>query len=56
MLSLGVSHWESADPGRFTVYLVLALIASTLKVRLPRVAGSLSFNFVFILIGLARLS
>jgi hypothetical protein len=40
MLSLGVSHWESADPGRFTVYLVLGLIASTLKVRLPRVAGA----------------
>ena len=35
MLSLGVSHWETADPVRFTIYLLLALVASTLKVRLP---------------------
>jgi len=56
MLSLGVAHWESADPARFAIYLLLALIASTLKVRLPGVTGSVSLNFLFILIGLSQLS
>ena len=56
MLSLGVSHWESADPARFTIYLLLALIASTLKVRLPGLTGTMSLNFLFILIGVAQMS
>ena len=56
MLSLGISHWESADPVRFTIYLVLALVASTLKVRLPGIRGSMSLNFLFILIGISQLS
>jgi hypothetical protein len=56
MLSLGVSHWESVDPVRFTIYLLLALVASTLKVRLPGVTVSLSLNFLFILIGISQLS
>jgi len=56
MLSLGISHWESADPVRFTIYLLLALVASTLKVRLPGIRGSISLNFLFILIGISQLS
>jgi hypothetical protein len=56
MLSLGVSHWESADPVRFTLYLLLAAVASTLKVRLPGITGSMSLNFLFILIGISQLS
>lgn len=56
MLSLGVSHWESADPQRFTIYLLLALVASTLKVRLPGLTGTMSLNFLFILIGVAQMS
>jgi hypothetical protein len=56
LLALGISHWESADPVRFSVYLVLALIAATLKVQLPGIAGSISLNSLFILIGLSQLS
>ncbi len=56
MLSLGVSHWESADPARFTIYLLLALVASTLKVRLPGLTGTMSMNFLFILIGVSQMS
>ena len=56
MLSLGVSHWESADPVRFTIYLLLALVASTLKVRLPGLTGTMSLNFLFILMGVSQLS
>jgi len=56
MLSLGVAHWESADPLRFAIYLTLALVASTLKVRLPGLTGTMSLNFLFILIGVAQMS
>jgi hypothetical protein len=56
MLSLGISHWESADLVRFTIYLLLALIASTLKVRLPGLTGTMSLNFLFILIGVSQMS
>ena len=56
MLSLGVSHWESADPVRFTIYLLLALVASTLKVRLPGLTGTMSLNFLFMLIGISQMS
>ena len=56
MLALGVAHWESADPVRFTIYLLLALVASTLKIRLPGVTGTLSLNFLFILIGVSQMS
>lgn len=56
MLALGISHWESDDPVRFTIYLLLALIASTLKVRLPGLTGTMSLNFLFILIGVSQLS
>jgi hypothetical protein len=31
MLLLGVSHWESADPVRFTIYVLLAVIAQRSK-------------------------
>lgn len=56
MLSLGVSHWESTDPMQFTIYLLLALVASTLKVRLPGLTGTMSLNFLFILMGISQLS
>ena len=41
------------DLPRYFAYLLLALIASTLKVRLPGVTGTISVNFLFILIGTA---
>lgn len=56
LLSLGVSHWETADPVRFVIYLLLALVASTLKVRLPGITGTMSLNFLFVLIGVSQLS
>lgn len=56
VLSLGVFHWESADPVRFTIYLLLALVASTLKVRLPGLTGTMSLNFLFVLVGVSQMS
>jgi hypothetical protein len=41
------------DLPRYTSYLFLAALASTLKVRLPGITGTMSVNFLFILIGIA---
>src|ERR1700726_1089220 len=38
---------------RYLSYVLLAMLASTLKVRLPRITGTISVNFLFILIGIA---
>ena len=41
---------------RYFSYLLLAVLASTLKVRLPGITGTMSVNFLFILIGVADLT
>ncbi len=41
------------DLPRYFAYLLLAAIASILKVRLPGIASTISINFLFILIGIA---
>ncbi len=45
-----------ADPIKFACYLGLALIAAVLKVTLPGITGTLTVNYVFVLIGLADLT
>src|SRR5438445_8388883 len=50
------SYRQFPEMTRFLVYLSLACIASTMKVRLPRLQGTISVNFVFILLSIAQLS
>ena len=45
-----------ADPGRFIHCLVLAILAATFKIRLPRMQSSISLNFVLFIIGIGALS
>ena len=45
-----------ADPGRFIHCLVLAILASTFKIRLPRMQSSISLNFVLFIIAIGALS
>ena len=47
-------RWTSPHPRRFLLYLVLAILASLLKMRLPGIAGTYSVNFIFILIGIVH--
>lgn len=49
-------EWHSISPLKFVSYLVLALLASCLKVSLPRIEGTLSVNFVFTLLSILELS
>lgn len=56
VLLLNLLRWHSQDPMRFLVYLVIACLASGMKVVLPSVNGTMSANFLFVLIGVAELS
>ena len=48
--------WTPEPEPRFVVYLVLALLSSGMKVRFPGVHGTISVNFVFIMLGLLELT
>jgi len=56
VLAFAFSHWHSQDPMRFACYLLVALLASGLKVQLPGIDGTMSVNFLFILLGVLELS
>ena len=49
-------HWHSGDLTRFVCYLAIAILASALKVQLPGIDGTMSVNFLFILLGVMELS
>ena len=55
-LGSGLIHWHSNDPVKFACYLLAALLASSLKVTLPGLDGTLSVNFLFTLLGILELS
>jgi len=48
-------HWHCEDWARFACYFVVALLASGLKVQLPGIDGTMSVNFLFILLGILEL-
>ena len=52
----GLAHWRSGDPVKFICYLAVALLTSSLKIKLPGVNGTMSVNFLFILLGVLELS
>jgi putative nucleotidyltransferase with HDIG domain len=49
-------HWQSTDPVKFVCYLTAAVLASSFKVSLPGIEGTLSMNFLFTLIGILEMS
>ena len=56
VLGHALMHWQSQDPMRFFFYLAVAILASGLKVQLPGIDGTMSVNFLFILLGVLELS
>ena len=56
VLASALWHWQSANLLRFSCYLLVAVLASGLKVRLPGIDGTMSVNFLFILLGILELS
>src|ERR1700716_4280953 len=55
-LLYGAIHQSSKNIAEFICYLGIAILASRLKVTLPGITGTLSVNFLFILIGVLELS
>src|SRR5262249_61133974 len=56
VLVYGAWTWRVSDATKLAAYVITAMLASRLKVGLPEVAGSMSGNFLFILIGVAELN
>lgn len=51
----GLLHWKSGNPIEVFALLIMTLIASRLKVKLPGINGSLSVNVPYLLIIVVRL-
>ena len=56
VLGYSLWHWQSQDLIRFACYAAVAILASGLKVQLPGIDGTMSVNFLFILLGVLELS
>jgi diguanylate cyclase (GGDEF)-like protein/putative nucleotidyltransferase with HDIG domain len=55
-LAYSLWHWQSGDLTRFACYLAVALLASSLKIQLPGLDGTMSVNFLFILLSVLDLN
>ena len=49
-------HWRSTKPAEFLVLLLMTLVASSLRIKLPRMNGVMSVNLPFLLIVAIRLA
>jgi diguanylate cyclase (GGDEF)-like protein/putative nucleotidyltransferase with HDIG domain len=56
VLAHSLWYWQSSDLARFVCYLLIATLASGLKIQLPGIDGTMSVNFLFILLGVLEMS
>src|ERR1035437_6033456 len=56
VLGTSLLHWRSDDLLKFGCYLLIAILASTMKVRLPGMESTMSVHFLFVLLGVLELS
>ena len=56
VLIFSILPCTSDNPLKFLCYLIIALAASRLKVNLPGISGTMSVNFLFLLLGVLELS
>jgi diguanylate cyclase (GGDEF)-like protein/putative nucleotidyltransferase with HDIG domain len=54
--AVATRHGHITDPLQFLCYLLVALLASGMKITLPGIDGTMSVNFLFILLGVMELS
>jgi hypothetical protein len=55
-LALSLAAWSSSDSRMWAIYLVLAVLASVVKLRLPGMDGTYSLGFLLVLFGVAHFS
>ncbi|HZU24831.1 MAG TPA: hypothetical protein VFA04_04875, partial [Bryobacteraceae bacterium] len=51
-----LSQWRSENMVRYLIFLVLTVAASSLKISLPAVTGTMSASFLLILFGVMEFS
>src|SRR6202522_1617834 len=56
VLLFGAIHQSSKNIAEFICYLGIAVLASRMKVNLPGITGTMSVNFLFVLLGVLELS
>ncbi|MBV9144880.1 MAG: hypothetical protein JO065_03120, partial [Acidobacteria bacterium] len=56
VFAYGMLNWHSEDLVKLAVYVIIAAVASGLKVSLPGVNGTMSVNFLFVLLGIVELN
>src|SRR5271170_5195408 len=56
VLLFGAIHQSSKNIAQFICYLGIAILASRMKVNLPGITGTMSVNFLFVLLGVLELS
>src|SRR5271166_2113862 len=56
VLVLGAVHQSSKNIAEFICYMGIAILASRMKVNLPGITGTMSVNFLFVLLGVLELS
>jgi diguanylate cyclase (GGDEF)-like protein/putative nucleotidyltransferase with HDIG domain len=56
VLAYALLHGHSNDLVKFLCYLLIAILASTMKVRLPGIEGTMSVHFLFVLLCVMELS
>src|ERR1700741_3019163 len=56
VLVVGAMRPTSHHPVKFLCYLLVAVAAARLKVNLPGITGTMSVNFLFLLLGVLELS
>jgi diguanylate cyclase (GGDEF)-like protein/putative nucleotidyltransferase with HDIG domain len=55
-LAVALHPFESAVPLKFACYVAISMFASTLKVRLPGIEGTMSVSYVMVVLGIVELS
>jgi signal transduction histidine kinase/ActR/RegA family two-component response regulator len=55
-LAIAAFQWRSADIWRLTAYILAGVLSSGLKIHLPGIKGTMSVNFLFILLGTIELT
>lgn len=56
VLLVAAGSWSSSNLRQFSIFMGLIVISSTLKMRIPGIEGTMSPNFVFLVLGMAALS
>src|SRR6202522_606981 len=56
VLLFGAIHQSSKNIAEFICYLGIAVLASRMKVNLPGITGTMSVNFLFVVLGVLELS